>query len=1057
MGRAIRFLIPVFLATAIFGSQHYGYVRSGKKAIPGATVTATMDKYKLVTTTDETGLYLFEIPEKGKWQFQVEMFGFATAHEEMNLPEVSTVLDFNLELQIDSAPKAPETATTTAAGFQTVDVKEQADSQASIEQQVEASALPAAASPVGSSDINEAFLVNGSLSGGLLAVQQQNFFDQMDQDVKPAKKVKKSDTADLGPGGKRAKKAAKRARKKNAADTVTSFGATKQQNQIKGNVLYSLRDSGLDGSPYSLSGQPVNKPGYAQHRFGVAAGGALDIPHFIHSPQTFFFFNYTGVRGDVPYAGFDTVPTLVQRTGDFSQPTVSGPLVLYDPISHLPLAGNKVPASRFDPIARGLLSYIPTPNEPGGVMNYQYLAASAFHTDDFSVKLNHNLNDKNKFSLSFNLQRRNAVQPQLYQFLDQMDGLGWQSDIGFTHNFTPRTINSFHFAFSRNRNNYLPQFAYGPDVAAALGIQGTSPEPINNGPPNLSFTNFGNMTDGTPLIRRDQSAALRDGVTLVRGKHSMNIGGEYRRQQINPITDTYGRGAFTFTGLSTTGFDNNLRILPGTGFDFADFLFGFPNQAKVRYGTSSNYFRSSAYSTYFVDDWKVRSNLSLNLGLRWEYFTPYVEKYNRMANLDLATGVTGAAVVVPGGTGPYSGVFPRALIDSDPGNLSPRASIAWRPTEKRHVILRAGYSIFYNGSIYGELPSHLASQPPFAQSNSILASLDYALRMSNGFLGASSKIINNSFAIDRAYKDGYAQTWNFTIEQNLTKSLVLELGYLGTKGTRLDIQRSPNRAQPGSPLTAEDRRLIGDAVGFTYETSDGNSILHAGQLRLTRRLKKGMSLMALYTYSKSIDDVPTLGGGAAVLVQNDKDLRAERGLSSFDQRQALNLNFTAQSPIGKGLLSPDSTAAKIFRTWTLSGNLTAMSGLPFTARVLGNLSDSGGSGNFGSSRADATGLSVTGGSGFFNKAAFGPPPLGAFGDAGRNTIPGPDRFSLNLSLVRSFHATERHHIEVRLDGFNVTNSVIFTNFGTVLNALNYGSPTAALPMRTFKVTVRYKF
>jgi hypothetical protein len=131
--------------------------------------------------------------------------------------------------------------------------------------------------------------------------------------------------------------------------------------------------------------------------------------------------------------------------------------------------------------------------------------------------------------------------------------------------------------------------------------------------------------------------------------------------------------------------------------------------------------------------------------------------------------------------------------------------------------------------------------------------------------------------------------------------------------------------------------------------------------------------------------------------------------------------------------------------------------VPYTARVLGNLSDSGGSGNFGASRADATGVSVSGGNGFFNKAAFAPPSLGAFGDAGRNTIPGPSRFSLNLSLSRSFHATERNHIEIRIDGTNITNTAIYSNFGTVLNALNYGLATAVLPMRTFKATLRYKF
>ena len=1046
----LRGFLTLLISSTLFGAEHYGYVRSGKKAIPGATVTASLDKWKLVTTTDESGMYIFDLPEWGKWVFQAEMFGFAPAREERILMGAASVLDFDLELQVGGVAETPATAP--AAGFQTVDVKQQDDSPALIAQQMEAAVAPPSTQTMGGSDVNGAFLVNGSLSSGLQSVQQQNFFDELDQDQAIATKPKKA-KGDLAPGEKRAKKAAKKAKKKKSlSDTVNSFGATKPANQIKGNVLYTFRDSAFDASPYSLSGQPLNQPGYSQSRIGAAAGGPLP-----GSPQTIFFLSFAALRSQTPYANFDTVPTADQRGGNFSKPTVAGPLVLYDPISHLPLAGNIVPANRIDPIATQLLKYIPLPNLPGGVQNYQITTAVPFNTTDFSAKLNHTLNDKNRFSLSFALQSRNGKQAQLYGFEDKLDGFGWQSEVGWTHNFGPRTINAFHWAFSRNRSNYVPYFANGPNVAAAMGIQGTSPDPLNYGPPNLSFTNFGNMTDGTPLVKRDQASAWRDAVTVVRGLHNLTFGGEYRRLQSNPITDTYGRGLFVFSGLLTSGFDNNERLLPGTGFDFADFLFGFPNQAKIRYGSSANYFHSWASSAYVVDDWKVRSNLSLNLGLRYEYFSPYTEKYGRMSNLDLASGVTGAAVVTPGQSGPYTGAFPAALIDGDRKNLSPRGAIAWRPTPKRHIILRAGYSIFYNGSIYGELPGHLASQPPFAHSSAILASLDYALRLDTGFTNASTKLINNSFAVDRSYKDGYAQTWNFALEQNLSKAWVLELSYLGTKGTRLDVERAPNRALPGSPLTAEDRRLIGNAVGFTYETSDGNSIFHAGQARLTRKLSKGLSVQGLYTYSKSIDDASVLGGGAAVVAQNDKNLRAERGLSTFDQRQSFNLAFTEQSPVGKKVPLASPALTGVLRSWILSGNIAAMSGLPYTARVLGNLSDSGGSGNFGASRADATGLSVSGGSGFFNKAAFAQPSLGAFGDAGRNTIPGPSRFSMNLALTRSFHATERHHIEIRIEATNITNTATFSNFGTVLNALNYGLPTVAQPMRTFRATLRYKF
>src|ERR1035437_2951030 len=296
-----RGFLTLLISSTLFGSEHYGYVRSGKKALPGATVTASLDKWKLVTTTDESGMYIFDLPEGGKWVFQAEMFGFSPAREERTLTGGASVLDFDLELQAGGVAGPPATAP--AAGFQTVDLEEQTDSPAQLEQQVEAAAAPPIAQPMGGSDVNAAFLVNGSLSGGLQSVQQENFFDQLDRDQTIAKTEKKS-KSNLAPGEKRARKAAKKAKKKKSlSDTVSSFGATKHQNQIKGNVLYTFRDSASDASPYSLSGQPLNKPGYQQSRLGAAAGGPLP-----GSPQTTFFLNFALVRGGTPYAHFDTRP-----------------------------------------------------------------------------------------------------------------------------------------------------------------------------------------------------------------------------------------------------------------------------------------------------------------------------------------------------------------------------------------------------------------------------------------------------------------------------------------------------------------------------------------------------------------------------------------------------------------------------------------------------------------------------------------------------------------------------------------------------------------------------
>ena len=273
------------------------------------------------------------------------------------------------------------------------------------------------------------------------------------------------------------------------------------------------------------------------------------------------------------------------------------------------------------------------------------------------------------------------------------------------------------------------------------------------------------------------------------------------------------------------------------------------------------------------------------------------------------------------------------------------------------------------------------------------------------------------------------------------------------------MQRLPNRAAPGSPLTAEQRRQIGNATGFTYDTSDANSIYHSGQLRFTRRFSRGLSTNVTYTYAKSLDNASSLGGGGAVVAQNDKDLRAERGRSSFDQRHVLSWNYMISSPVREtGSLFKGSPAMiRVLKDWNLMGGLSASSGTPLTARVLGNQADAAGTGATGAGRADATGLPIDMGSEFFNLAAFRVPLSGTYGNSSRNIIDGPNRLNLNLSLGRQFRLKERKSLEFRMESNNFINHVNYTNLGTVVNAINYGLPTATGQMRTMQGTLRFRF
>jgi hypothetical protein len=231
-------------------------------------------------------------------------------------------------------------------------------------------------------------------------------------------------------------------------------------------------------------------------------------------------------------------------------------------------------------------------------------------------------------------------------------------------------------------------------------------------------------------------------------------------------------------------------------------------------------------------------------------------------------------------------------------------------------------------------------------------------------------------------------------------------------------------------------------------------------MRLSRRFRRGLSANALYTFSKSIDNASTFGGGGAVVAQNDKDLRAERGLSSFDQRHTLSVFYMLSSPASgsSSRLAAHGFTGHLLKDWTLSGGVTARSGSPFTATVLGNLSDSGGTGAVGSGRADATGLPVSLSGSFFNPAAFTLPPSGRFGNVGRNTIPGPGSVTVNMAVGRSFRLDEsRHSLELRMESTNTLNSVNITRIGTTVNASNYGLPLSTGPMRTMQASLRLRF
>ena len=339
-------------------------------------------------------------------------------------------------------------------------------------------------------------------------------------------------------------------------------------------------------------------------------------------------------------------------------------------------------------------------------------------SDDLNVRLNYGLGGtspglrgqgaRNSISIGFHYHGSNTDLTNPYP------GVGGSTDVrsydlplSYTRTFGKLT-NIMRADFNRSTTQTQNLYAYTQNIVGDLGINGVSQNPFDWGLPNLSFTNFGSLQDTNPLLLRNQTITFSDYLVWNHGKHTWRWGGDFRRIQLNTATDSNARGSFIFTGLNTSEMVNGQPV-PGTGFDFADFLLGLPQQTSVQYGASSYYFRGNSWDLFAQDEWKIRGNLTINLGLRYEYVSPMTEINNRMVNLDVAPGFTAAVPVLPGQAGPYTGLFPATLVNPDRNNFAPRVGIAWKLG--RNTVLRAGYGINYNTGAYQNIALQLAFQP----------------------------------------------------------------------------------------------------------------------------------------------------------------------------------------------------------------------------------------------------------------------------------------------------------------------------------------------------------
>ncbi len=960
LGAWPRQVLCVFFAIGLYAADHSGTVRFGGLPLPGAEVTLTQGGEARGAVTDPEGRYSFDGIAEAPFTVAVGMQLFVPQQREF--PAGAAAAEWDLELlprdQISGiAVRAEEMTFATAAVNATAEQPASAAQQSPVQTELAQQAA-------------DGFLISGSVHNAAASP-----FSQM-----PA----------IG-NHRRA-----------------------QRSLYNGNLGVILNNAIFDARAYSLTGQNTLKPAYSRVQGVFSFGGPLRIPRLLERNGPQFSINYQWTRNRNAMTQTGLMPTEAERAGAFATP-------ILDPSNGLPFPENRIPVNRFSPQALALLRLYPLPNFPGSTRyNFQLPIVDGLHQDDLQSRVNKQVR-RHTFSGQFGWQSIRTDRPDLFGFLDTGRVRGWDATAGYRRSLNTRTFFNVSVNFNCLTTRTAPYFSNRENISGQAGIGGNNQEPVNWGPPNLSFQ--GGISpldvDQASLVRNQTVSTSADFFTN-RNRHNLTGGFTHRRQQFNLLTQQDARGSFGFTGAAA-------------GNDFAGFLLGVPDTSAIAFGNADKYLRGRVNEAFFNDDWRVNPNLTINVGLRWEYWTPVSEKYGRLVNLAIGPDFQSAT---PDAT------LPRP----DRNNFAPRVAVSWRPLPASSIVLRGGYGVYFDTSIYQPIAIEMSQQAPLSKNLRVSNSPATSLTLANGFPteGLSSA---TTFGVDPDFRVGRVEIWRLAVQSDRPGALQITASYTGNRGAHGQQWVLPNTF-PGGAVNPS---------GFLYLLTDGDSSRHAGEFQLRRRMRSGLTAQLQYTWSKSLDNALLGGRGMPLIAQNWRDLRAERGRSSFDQRHLVNASVQYTTGMGlRGGALLTGRMASLLKDWTLGSQLTWGTGLPLNP--LYPLAVPG-TGFMGVLRPDATGASPYAAPPglYLNPAAFAAPPEGAWGNAGRNSVTGPRQFVLNTSLGRTLRTWDRVSLDMRIDATNITNTPTFPSWNTMLGNAQFGLPNAANQMRMAQITLRLGF
>jgi len=1071
-------------------------------AIPGVTVRIQNVATGVANTavSNDQGLYTAPLLTQGTYRISVSKTGFRTATRDNLKLDVGQAARVDFEMKIGDVAETVEVSSaaplleseSTVMG-QVIENKRIVEMPLNLRNYLELAkfstgVLPARSLGRGSRTGGEDGTEGGFIALGQHAYQTQVLLDGVDN----------SSRASGGPLGFQAQAVKppvdaveefKVVTNNNSAEYGSRMGgkvlvSTKAgTNQFHGSAYEFLRNEVFDATNFFANRSGSRKPTLRQNQFGGTVGGP------ILQNRSFFFFSYQGTRIRRGQTFTSTVPGQAARNGDFSGEGTRRNQI-FDPdtttgtgaaATRLPFPGNRIPAARFDPVSKVIVELYPMPNIAGRDLlanNFFFAPTDIETSNQYDMRADHNFSANDRVFGRWSIRRDDKLQNGPLPISASGGGSGQTIKLpgdnwvgGWTRSLSSSVFNELRFGYTHFPTRF--DLLDTENLNKKYGIKGAPGDAMNDGLDH-GLANF-NVSDYNVIGSRCcwpnnnylDVLQINDNVLMQRGSHSLKGGVEYRKSMVFREASRLRRGQFSFNRIFTAQQPNNATSRAQTGNGLADMLLGMASSTTT--GNQSGEDTYAPYwGAYFQDDWKVSRNLTVNLGLRWEWMVnPYYPYGNIVGRGGVSRFLTEFNVAP---TDPRFDTFERPKGPKDGGgnqdlnNFAPRVGIAYKIGAG--TVVRSGFGLFYGeADNYNSESARFRNQTP--DFTEVVLNTPDNIRpvtlVRNGFipvqLPAAAPVPNTNVSVSLDdYPTQYASQWFFDIQRQLGEVLVA-VGYQGAKATHLYAGRNINNGGPHPSIPEVQRRVRRTWNSVSLNDNGANSNYNALVARAEKRFSKGMTFIASYTWSKTIDQaVENLNQGGSGRA-NEYDLTNERGLSDLDRRHNLVSSFTYELPFGKGRTFGgdwNSLANAIAGGWQVGGILSLRSGTPFDISYPGDAQNSGtrNRGNrIASGKLDNPTIDR-----WFDEQAFVQSAPGVMGNTGRNVLIGPGSRNFDLIVSKMLRLPrEGHALQFRFESFNFTNTPTFGQPASGLRALATATITQADEPRRIQFALKYSF